>query len=57
MANFKKDVPNLHVTWVELSCKAIPIGNHVFGPLPASFFGKCEISEIHGENARIKFLK
>jgi len=33
--------------------KAIPIGNYVSGPLPTSFFEECEISEIHGENARM----
>jgi len=37
--------------------KAILIGKYVSGPPPTSFFGKCEISEIHGENAHIKILK
>ena len=37
--------------------KATPIGNYVSGPPPASFFTESEISEIHGEYARIRFLK
>ena len=33
------------------------VGNYVSGPPPASFFTESEISEIHGEYARIRFLK
>ena len=35
--------------------KATPIGNYVSGPPPASFFTESEISEMHGEYARIRF--
>ena len=31
--------------------------NYVSGPPPASIFTESEISEIHGEYARIRFLK
>ena len=51
---------DLTVFWQKSSClgcvlcfwkimnKATPIGNYVSGPPPASYFGECEISEIHG---------
>ena len=52
------DVPMLLVVYIRISnIKAITIGNYVSGPLPASFLGKREISEIHGENSQIKILK
>ena len=42
----------------QIFAKVIPIGiiMFLFHHLHP-FFGKCEISEIHGENARIKILK
>ena len=37
--------------------KTTTIGSYVSGSLPASFIGKCEISEIHREMYTLDFLK